>query len=61
VKKETEYPIRKFKLDPSSWWVGYFHFSIVNGKLICAAGGNPPEEAWEKIKTYLKRQHIKFE
>lgn len=59
VKEEIK--IKKFKLSDNDWWCAKKHFTILDGKLFFAAGGEPTEEEREKAISYLKRQKIKFE
>jgi len=60
TKKPETVQIRPFTLDKISWWAGYKHITILNGKLISAAGGEPTEEEWQAMKEYLNNKNIKF-
>lgn len=58
---KEEIKIKKFKNSNNDWWVSTKHFTVLNGKLYFAAGGEPTAEEKEKAISYLKRNKIKFE
>jgi len=50
--------VRKFKNSNTDFWCGYYHFTILNGELILAAGGIETEEIRNHILKYLKTKGI---
>lgn len=59
-KKETEDKliIRQFRDGRHSWWLAMKHFQLLNGELICAAGGEPTQEELEHIMKYLRNKKL---
>lgn len=60
TSKEEPYRIKRFKNDNLSFWCGYLHYQILDGKLIFVAGGLETKESREKIEAFLKRNKIEF-
>gem|GEM_PF-4561938 len=61
AKKETaEEVVRilQFKDGSKNWWLGYLHYTILDGKLFFAAGGIDTEESREKMTKYLKTKKL---
>jgi len=59
-KKETEDKllIRQFRDGRQSWWLAMKHFQILDGQLICAAGGEPAQEELDHMLKYLKSKKL---
>ena len=55
---EETYRIKQFKDGSNNFWCGNYHFTILNGELIMAAGGIETEEARNKMITYLKKKKL---
>ncbi len=59
-KKETEDKliIRQFRDGRPSWWLAMKHFQLLDGELICAAGGEPTQEELDHIIKYLRNKKL---
>jgi len=59
-KKETKDKllIRQFHDGRPSWWLAMKHFQLLDGKLICTAGGEPTQEELDHILKYLKNKKL---
>jgi hypothetical protein len=60
AKKQTEQDkllVRTFKDGSQNWWLNLKHFTIIDSKLICAAGGVPTEEERVHMEKYLKTKN----
>lgn len=62
-KKKTKEVIRvkRFKDGSNNFWISTFHYSIINNKLVCCAGGIPDEDIEKKMQSYLKRNKIEYD
>jgi hypothetical protein len=59
-KKETEDKliIRQFRDGRNSWWLSGKHFQLLDGELICAAGGEPTQQELDHIIKYLRNKKL---
>ena len=55
---EKEYRIKQFKDKDLSWWVGYLHYSLIDGKPTLVAGGIETAESLAAITKYLKTKKL---
>jgi len=56
--KEEKLLVKSFKDGSLNWWCSLKHFTILNGELICAAGGEPTDEEINHMKKYLKTKKL---
>lgn len=56
--KKDEYRIKQFKDGSNNWWVGWLHYTVLNGEVKLCAGGKETEESLDKITKYLKRKKM---
>jgi hypothetical protein len=59
-KKETEDKllIRQFRDGRLSWWLAMKHFQLLDGKLICASGGETTQEELDHMLKYLRNKKL---
>ena len=62
AKKESDsgekLTVKQFKDKSQNWWCSYYHYTILNGELILAAGGAETEEIRNHMLKYLKTKGI---
>lgn len=50
--------VKQFKDKTHNWWVGYKHYTLVNGKPMFVAGGVEDEKETEHFIKYLKNKKL---
>ena len=59
-KKETveKLIVKGFRDGSHNFWLNLKHFTILNGELICASGGEPTDEEISHMKKYIKAKKL---
>lgn len=53
-----ELKVKVFKLDNTSFWVGYSHYQLREKGIFWCAGAEDTEEKREILRKYLKRKKM---
>jgi hypothetical protein len=56
--KEKSKPIKQFKDKSLNFWCNGLHFAVIEGDVVCCAGGKETEESRAKIIKYLKQKKL---
>jgi len=57
-KKEDTERIKQFRDGSNSWWVGYHHYTLLNGTPTFVCGGIEQPHLTEKLIKYLKQKKL---